>query len=119
SATLLPIGTTEVIGSNRVVGSESDFFEFLNLVPNQPFTLTAAWTGDLFTDVGVHNSSGTLIDPPLRNLGSGNPVGTPVTLTGLVPSDGILIFEASGGGGVSDRGTPTRPGPPPAAAALS
>jgi len=120
SVTKLPIGTTEVFGSDNSPFGEPDFFEFSNLVPNQLFTLVAERTGlGLSTNVGVLDSSGTFIAPPNPPLTVLNSTTSPVTLTGQVPANGILVFEASGGEGVSYHVTLRAAVPEPSTLALT
>ena len=87
--------------------AEPDFFKFSGLEGLQTFTLVAERTGGtFFTSVGVRDSGGTLLDPPLDTL---NAINSPVTLTGTIPGDGMLIFEASGGEGVNYKVTLNAP----------
>jgi hypothetical protein len=65
--------------------AEPDFFKFSGLEGLQTFTLVAERTGAL------------------------NAINSPVTLTGTIPGDGMLIFEASGGEGVNYEVTLSAP----------
>ncbi len=108
-ANLLPVGTDEVTGENQNFGqSEPDFFTFSGLEPNAAFTLNAEWISGTVTNVSVRNSSnGPLDGPELLNFSDSSP--TPASLTGLIPGDGMLIFEASGGEGVNYKVTLSAP----------
>ena len=109
TADALPVGTDEVTGENSDANiGEPDFFKFSGLEPNVAFTLNAEWTGGGFTNVSVFDSSG---GAPLDSaeLNSTNSSPSPASLTGLIPGDGMLIFEASGGEGVNYKVTLSAP----------
>ena len=103
SADALDVGTTEVTGA--VDFQDVDFFKFSGLDPGEPFTLGVERIGGLFTTVSVFDisDSTTPLDGP-TSLG-----GSPVSLTGTIPADGILIFEASGGEAINYRVTLSAP----------
>jgi PEP-CTERM motif len=96
-----------VTGNNEdpnSVNAEPDFFKFSGLEPNVGFTLHVERTGGTLTNVRVHDPGAT---PPALDFGS---VGSsPVDLEGTIPASGMLIFEASGGEGVSYRVTLSAP----------
>ena len=108
-ANLLTGGTDEVTGENIGANfqSEPDFFKFSGLEPNVAFTLNAEWTGG-----GSRTSASTRVPAePLDSaeLNSTNSSPSPASLTGLIPGDGMLIFEASGGEGVNYKVTLSAP----------
>ena len=102
-ADALDVGTTEVTGA--VDFQDVDFFKFSGLDPGEPFTLGVERIGGLFTDCRVLDisDSTTPLDGP-TSLG-----GSPVSLTGTIPADGMLIFEASGGEAINYRVTLSAP----------
>ena len=108
SANLLEVGTNVVTGNNDDPNSqfaEPDFFTFSGLEPNVGFTLHVERTGGTITNVSVHDPGATLPRPSILDSLS----GSPVDLAGTIPASGMLIFEASGGEGVSYRVTLSAP----------
>jgi hypothetical protein len=86
-ATLLPPGTTIVMGS--VTGGDlEDFFQFSPLIAGDPYTVTATFFG--FTEEGLRVS---LFDSSQNNLNFGSLEGAGASLSGTVPGDGTLIVE--------------------------
>jgi PEP-CTERM motif len=108
SADALDVGTTEVTGVSDPF-PVADFFKFSGLDPDESFTLSVERTGgQSFTNVSVLSlldSGATPLDGPT----SLNTSSSPVSLTGTIPADGILIFEASGGEAINYRVTLSAP----------
>src|SRR5262249_22003662 len=81
----LPFGTTEVIGVIQQPGTDNnDFFQFMGLVPNQAFTLSVSSVG--LAGYELLNSSNSQLTVLTNN---------PPTLSGTVPTDGILIVHVA------------------------
>jgi hypothetical protein len=110
---LLPLGTSQVIGS---VGGpdDADFFEFQQLVGGSPFTIVAQnTTADATTVIEILTDAAVvLIGPSFLN-------GTTLeTFTGTVPVDGNLVVgigaEEAESGGQNPQGGPISSGQNPA-----
>jgi hypothetical protein len=84
SGYLLPVGTDIVAGTLTSGTDEDDWFQFEGLLPLSPFSITASQPDTW--DFSVFNSSGVLLD-------SGS--GDPVTFSGTVPADGVLIANVN------------------------
>jgi PEP-CTERM motif len=74
-------GVTEVIGS--IPFSDSDFFQIGGFLAGGSYTITGGYTG--FANYAVLNSAGSTVNGAL--------VGNPATMTGTIPSDGILVVQ--------------------------
>ena len=80
----LPIGTTTVNGTVTLGTDPQDFFAFTGLVSGFAFSITLTLSGQATFD--VLDSSGTHVGSP-----AGPVLGAPVTFTGTVPGDGVLV----------------------------
>jgi len=78
--TLLPAGTTEVIGAINP-SSDFDFFTISNLVAGGNYSITGVYTGN--ASYSVLSSANVVLSPGTSN---------PAVLSGVVPGDGILVI---------------------------
>jgi hypothetical protein len=92
TATLLPVGTTQVFGFLGPLGEggdPNDWFEFQGLAPGTSFSIIGNNTthNEASFQFSVFNSSDSLLTGPTAMEFGGDPAG------GTVPSNGILVVN--------------------------